>query len=1009
YLDEVLRLEGRGDHCHFPICPRCPTSTEDEGGEEDVRGSAEYRCNDCLGGGELLCRSCLLLGHQQLPFHRIEHWTGTTFERQSLKDIGLRIQLGHWHGATRSCSVPTPAINDDFVVVDVHGVHQVGLDYCGCGHGGHPTVQLLRARLWAATTTNPKTAATFGVLRKYHLMSFESKCSALEFYQSLARETNNLQYKKDRDRYNAFLRMTRQWRHVRMLKRAGRGHVPDGIATTTEGSCALLCPACPQPGKNMAPNWMDTPVEKRFIHALFLAIDANFRLKRKDVSSEDKDPGLGNGWAFFCEQPVRLWPALVLLQLADVAQRSHCVAHDAVDKPDREARGTASSGIGAVDCARHNMKRPNAVADLQLGERYLNMDYMFFRSIKGSALMRFFISYDIACQWHLDIWNRMIKYQDATITIDGAGKFMTFLVPKFHLPAHIEACNLKYSFNLTRDVGQTDGEAPERGWANANPLARSTKEMGPGSRRDTLDDHFNDWNHKKIVALGYMLRRKTENAVPEMVKTKQALDDMQESLGPTVVDSWTTMAEKWEADETKPNPFETLRKDLHIANVRAELAAEAAAREAAGTEDAGAVKCDMHITELIAMGLQLEDQQRILASDVASTGLHPTDRQRAAMIERTSKLRRKIFAWIDVQTSFFAGLKNVRELEDAARAHRAEADAIPGVSVSDIKLWLPSAVVGVPQREMEGVTVKDEVLQHEYRLRVGQAEEALHEVRRLLLVRTHLYHLKDTHSRGVRANMRSQDKITALNSQIQRAAAQYRAARAALVTLGRALKRHEWERTLQVLKEDDVRGLPQSQKRRKKVHRPPSWIWMRVGAQPDPSDTAAMNEAVRIEWAKVRARCLCWGEEVDLLEEEMARSVRFLLWRAGWWIEQTDQKGSVGPQLEGETAYAARQAALLTKLAEDFSKDWASNQLRPSLTELIRQGRAGELEVAADEVEEGLEEDEGRDNESDTDSDDGDEEGGGESGGESGGEEEPVPLSPLMGVKSTYVDEVLAM
>jgi hypothetical protein len=34
---------------------------------------------------------------------------------------------------------------------------------------------------------------------------------------------------------------------------------------------------------------------------LFLALDANFRLKRKDVSSEEKDSGLGNGWAFFCE------------------------------------------------------------------------------------------------------------------------------------------------------------------------------------------------------------------------------------------------------------------------------------------------------------------------------------------------------------------------------------------------------------------------------------------------------------------------------------------------------------------------------------------------------------------------------------------------------------------------------------------------------------------------------------------------------------------------------------
>jgi hypothetical protein len=34
---------------------------------------------------------------------------------------------------------------------------------------------------------------------------------------------------------------------------------------------------------------------------MFLALDANFRLKRKDVSSEQKDPGLGNGWVFYCD------------------------------------------------------------------------------------------------------------------------------------------------------------------------------------------------------------------------------------------------------------------------------------------------------------------------------------------------------------------------------------------------------------------------------------------------------------------------------------------------------------------------------------------------------------------------------------------------------------------------------------------------------------------------------------------------------------------------------------
>ncbi|KAJ7836541.1 hypothetical protein B0H14DRAFT_2793727 [Mycena olivaceomarginata] len=992
YLEECLRLNGRGEHRSYSTCPLCN------------KAPADYRCANCVSGGELLCRACILAAHSKLPFHVIEYWTGKMFERQLLKRLGLRIQLGHWHG-NRLCPVPMAAANDDFVIVDIHGVHEVGLDYCGCGQGGHPTVQLLRAQLWPATTTNPKTAATFAVLRQYHLLSFESKCSALEFYQSLARQSDNLGLKKrwkskqdraktadqQKDRYHAFLRMTREWRHVRMLKRAGRGHDPDGIANTKPGECALLCPACPQPGKNLRPDWQSAPADKQFLDGLFLAIDANFRLIRKDVSTEERDPGLGKGYAFYGD--VDAYMSHVKRHWNQKQERSHCVAHDAVDKPDREARGTASSGIGAVDCARHNMKRPLAVGDLQLRERYLNMDYMFFRSIAGSPLLRFFVSYDIACQWYINIWQRLAAYEDPALTTDRPKDAFRFLVPKFHLPAHIEACNLKFSFHLTRYVGQTDGEAPERGWANANPLARSTR-----ARRDTLDDHFNDWNHKKIIALGITLAKKVEVAVAEMVRTREALGDLEESLGSESVERWTAMATRWESDITAPNPFETQYKDMHVAKVRAELAAEAAAREAAGIEDAGAVRGDMHVTELVGMGMQLEDQQRILGFDVASTGLHPTDGQRRAMIERTSKLRRKIFAWIDVQTRFFPGLKNVREVEDEIRAAMGSGEPIPGVAVSDIKLWLPSAIAAASQGE---VLVSRDTYQHEYRLRVGQAQEALHEVRRLLLVRTHLYKLKDTHSRGVRANMRSNDKIAALNAQVQRAAAQYRAAHSALEALGGVLHRTEWQRTLWELKPDDVRGLPQStfhdperkkktkavrrQRKKQKRAREMSWIWVTHGGH-DPADPPAMTEAVRIEWAKVRARCHRWREEVDLLEAEMERVKRYLAWRAQWWEDQVGRKsGLEDAQLEGETAFASRQAAIQTTLRECFTEDWKA------LPDLILRGRSGELDVEGDTVVT-VEED----------AEDSEEEPSDE-------EEEAIGTLPQREIKSSYVDEILVM
>jgi len=111
--------------------------------------------------------------------------------------------------------------------------------------------------------------------------------------------------------------MVREWRHLKLLKRAGRGHDPTGVMGTTSGGLALLCPACPQPNINLPDNWEDAPKETRYVSLLFnctfncnlmiimdsflykliLAIDANFRLKNRFKGNVDD--GLGTGWAYF--------------------------------------------------------------------------------------------------------------------------------------------------------------------------------------------------------------------------------------------------------------------------------------------------------------------------------------------------------------------------------------------------------------------------------------------------------------------------------------------------------------------------------------------------------------------------------------------------------------------------------------------------------------------------------------------------------------------------------------
>ncbi len=120
------------------------------------------------------------------------------------------------------------------------------------------------------------------------------------------------------------------------------------------------------------------------MYSLFLALDANFRLKRKDISNDKRNAGLSMGWGYIVNnepykdhlvgyknevEPVH--PVLSPSAWSDHnIQKSNCSRHDAVNlSTSKPNRNHAATGIATVECARHNMKRPNAVADLQKGER----------------------------------------------------------------------------------------------------------------------------------------------------------------------------------------------------------------------------------------------------------------------------------------------------------------------------------------------------------------------------------------------------------------------------------------------------------------------------------------------------------------------------------------------------------------------------------------------------------------------------------------------------------------
>ncbi|KAI6142305.1 hypothetical protein EDD17DRAFT_1711602 [Pisolithus thermaeus] len=893
YLQELLRLEGRGD-C-VDVCAECNTN------------SPLYCCRDCFGG-RMLCQECAVLGHALTPLHCLECWNGTFFQKTSLKSLGLRIQLGHAPGQT--CGNPKRAFNDDFTVLDSHGIHAVAIDYCDCESAKSLVQQLLRVSWFPATTVNPRSATTFRLLQEFQLLSFESKVSAYEFYHSLARNSDNNGVLDIKGRYESFIRSVREWRHLKMLKWSGRGHDPAGIVNTSSGECAVLCPACPHPGINLPDGWESSPPHRKWLYADFVAIDANFRLKRKHVSSDAIDPSLSDGWGYFVEDSQ--YRTFLNERRHDIQEKSTCSSHNAVNMADtKSSQGLATTGVSSIVCVRHNFKYPNGVVDLEKGERYANMDYAFFSAMRHSSCNVLNVSYDIACQWHKNLWARMLAFPPA-LQLQHTIMNTHFFVPKFHLPAHIAKCHTLYSFNFLPGVGRTDGEAPERGWSSINPVASSTKEMGPGSRRDTLDDYFGDWNWKKLTGLGAILLRKLKDAICESAEYQAVLQELEDALmhdEPKAFAEWKEEVYAWEADPSKTNPFDPKVETLTQAAIHLQLARDDVQALRDGTQVI--LHDNVSPSMLIASGLDLEEQQRRLSLDKASLGLHVSDRQEGLVFHKISSLQRRIDLWTAIQQLYMPVVSIIRQ--------RLSTTSLGTDQPEDYALCLPSAVVAASG------TCDKMLMEHEWKLRHAQAHDALHSLRQTLRYRSYILKFKDRHLTGQGANTRACATLKKIEAKITIVTQRYQAAHAALCSLVPYINKTGWQATLRSLRPDDIHSMTDMLGMETEGTRTFSWIWKVHGASRDEGDRDGSLDAMRIEWCKARARANRWTEEVELLMEEMRRTDQFLKWHASWWTERINILPVTDNSLaEGLIAYAHRQASLRHSLKDRFHSMWSS-------------------------------------------------------------------------------------
>lgn len=123
------------------------------------------------------------------PFHRISLWNGRYFERQTLADLGMEIHLGH---RGKPCKNRTIAHQTTVRIINTNGIFTYKVNYCGCDNAPEVAMQMMALRLFPSTLARPESAATFDVLKNAQMHSLCGKESIWDFYEVIARLTDNI-------------------------------------------------------------------------------------------------------------------------------------------------------------------------------------------------------------------------------------------------------------------------------------------------------------------------------------------------------------------------------------------------------------------------------------------------------------------------------------------------------------------------------------------------------------------------------------------------------------------------------------------------------------------------------------------------------------------------------------------------------------------------------------------------------------------------------------------------
>ncbi|KAI1784423.1 hypothetical protein LXA43DRAFT_901675 [Ganoderma leucocontextum] len=556
YLWESLRLEGRGDFMDGK-CAGCSNALPDGLG---------VRCDDCEDCG-VYCIGCCFSGHKCLPLHRMKRWNGEQFRPVSLSDLGLRFQLGH--PPHEACPRRT-SVDGSFAVLDITGSHEINMDYCGCDGAPPHHIQLLRQNWFPAACVEPRMAATFRLLRHFHLFSAHLGISAVDFYENLIRLTYNNGLNPPSNRSASFAIMAKEWQHLKMLKRSG--HVSEDVAAAPTRADAV-----------------DRVASSRSINIVSVA--ANVARKSR-----------------ICSWLSRFFPSLCTSKLKPQSGPLDYGLND--DEFDETFYTKLIAFHLYCDIASHALQRAS------------------FRRLNDSLLRS--PSPDVRheaddCAVSASLVRNHVRVHEQ----GDAYPFISFeecddysVLPTFALHSYVEYCCFRSGHIFTWHPRSNDGVAE-------GVRARLT---GSESRPHVhpVDDVSGSQTWAKVTTLPAALRERVQFADQQHQLHVEVYQALCAQIPAKLTQAWLEKLERWEADSeantdpSKPQRSHKTQKDVYDQLTELEVSATCWDDDSIFSRDSG-------LSEFLFLGLDIEEQQRQLRAVVSGSSVCSSNIQHAKL------------------------------------------------------------------------------------------------------------------------------------------------------------------------------------------------------------------------------------------------------------------------------------------------------------------------------------------------------------------------------------------